>query len=50
MKYIACPAETLCQVPDASVDVVVSTLVLGNTRSVNDTLAEIQRVLAPVSV
>lgn len=43
-------AEDMSDVPDNSIDVVVSTLVLCSVRNLELTLKEVQRVLAPVSI
>jgi ubiquinone/menaquinone biosynthesis C-methylase UbiE len=42
-------AEDMKEVEDNSIDIVVSTMVLCSVRSIQKTLNEIQRVLAPVS-
>lgn len=49
-KFILTNAEDMKEVEDNSMDVVVSTLVLCSVRNVKQTLKEVHRVLAPVSV
>ena len=47
-KFVLASAEDMKGVEDDSVDVVVSTLVLCSVRSLEKTLQEVHRVLAPV--
>jgi len=47
-KFVLASAEDMKGVEDNSVDVVVSTLVLCSVRSLEKTLQEVHRVLAPV--
>lgn len=49
-KFILAKAEEMKEIEDSSVDAVVSTLVLCSVDSVEQTLSEIHRVLAPVSI
>jgi len=46
-KFVLGMAEDMSDVPDNSIDVVVSTLVLCSVRNLELTLKEVQRVLAP---
>jgi len=46
-KFVLGTAEDMKGVPDGSIDVVVSTLVLCSVKSVETTMKEVQRVLAP---
>merc|ERR1712137_1284721 len=46
-KFVLRMAEDMSDVPDNSIDVVVSTLVLCSVRNLELTLKEVQRVLAP---
>lgn len=48
-KFVLGFSEDMKDVPDNSIDVVVSTLVLCGVESVEKTLSEINRILAPVS-
>lgn len=47
-KFLLTTAEDMRDIDDNSIDVVVSTLVLCSVRSVEKTLKEVHRVLAPV--
>jgi len=47
-KYILNGAEDLSDVPNDSVDVVVSTLVLCSVKNMKKVLQEVHRVLIPV--
>ena len=47
-KFVLASAEDMKGVEDGSVDIVVSTLVLCSVRSLEKTLQEVHRVLAPV--
>ena len=49
-KFVLGQAEDMKGVADSSIDVVVSTLVLCSVDNVKQTLKEVQRVLAPVSL
>jgi ubiquinone/menaquinone biosynthesis C-methylase UbiE len=48
-RFVVGFAEDMKGVPDNSIDVVVSTMVLCSVRSVDGALKEVHRVLAPVS-
>lgn len=48
-RLVHCSAEDMSEIPDESVDAVVATLVLCSITNVKQVLAEIKRVLAPVS-
>jgi ubiquinone/menaquinone biosynthesis C-methylase UbiE len=47
-RFVVGFAEDMKDVPDNSVDIVVSTMVLCSVRSVEGALKEVHRVLAPV--
>jgi SAM-dependent methyltransferase len=47
-KFVLASAEDMKGVEDGSVDIVVSTLVLCSVRSLEKTLQEVHRILAPV--
>jgi ubiquinone/menaquinone biosynthesis C-methylase UbiE len=48
-QLLHCSAENMSDVPDGSIDAVVSTLVLCSVSDVKQVLSEVKRVLAPVS-
>ena len=48
-RFVVGFAEDMKEVEDNSIDIVVSTMVLCSVRSIQKTLNEVQRVLAPVS-
>jgi ubiquinone/menaquinone biosynthesis C-methylase UbiE len=48
-RFVVGFAEDMKEVEDNSIDIVVSTMVLCSVRSIQKTLNEIQRVLAPVN-
>jgi ubiquinone/menaquinone biosynthesis C-methylase UbiE len=49
-RFIVGFAEDMKDVPDNSVDIVVSTMVLCSVRNIERALKEIQRVLVPVRI
>ena len=48
-RFVVGFAEDMKEVEDNSIDIVVSTMVLCSVRSIQKTLNEVQRVLAPVN-
>ena len=49
-RFVLGKAEDMKDIEDGSIDIVVSTLVLCSVESVEKSLKEIQRVLAPVYI
>lgn len=47
-RFVLAKAEDMKDIEDGSIDIVVSTLVLCSVESVEKTLSEVERVLAPV--
>jgi ubiquinone/menaquinone biosynthesis C-methylase UbiE len=47
-RFVVGFAEKMKDVPDNSIDIVVSTMVLCSVRSIEEALKEIHRILAPV--
>lgn len=49
-RFVVAKAEDMKDIEDNSIDVVVSTLVLCSVDSVEQTLKEVHRIIAPVSI